>query len=74
MGQLLTQSRAVLRPVEPGSDATCAHCHDPVRFAARNKSRQVIANVYRDGRWVRVEHFHEECYGLARDPYGEPRA
>jgi hypothetical protein len=31
---------------------------------------QVIANVYVDGRWNRVEHFHEECYGEADAPYG----
>jgi hypothetical protein len=32
---------------------------------------QVIANVYVDGRWNRVEHFHDECYALAGDPFGQ---
>jgi hypothetical protein len=32
--------------------------------------RQVIANVYREGNWVRVEHYHAECYDQADQPYG----
>lgn len=63
-------SRAVLRPVEPGSDSLCAHCGGPVKFAAREHRRQVIANVYRDGAWIRVEHFHESCYEEAGAPHG----
>jgi hypothetical protein len=65
-----TASRAVLRPVEPGSDAACAHCGDPVKFAAREHRRQVIANVYVAGAWARVEHFHEACYEAAGEPHG----
>jgi hypothetical protein len=61
-------SRAVLRLVEAGSDATCRHCQAPVKFVARLKGRQVIANVYEDGRWARVEHFQ------AGSPYGPARA
>jgi hypothetical protein len=30
----------------------------------------VIANVYLDGAWNRVDHFHEECYLDADEPYG----
>jgi len=30
----------------------------PVKFVARGQLRQVIANVYVDGRLDRVEHFH----------------
>ena len=74
VGQLVPVSRAVLRLVEAGSDATCRHCMAPVKFVARAKARQVIANVYEDGRWARVEHFHEECYERAGQPYGEARA
>lgn len=59
-----------MRPVDPGNDADCAHCGDPVKFAARHQRRQVIANVYVDGRWDRVEHFHEDCYDAAGSPYG----
>lgn len=49
----------------------CAHCDEQVKFAAKVNRQQVIANVYLDGRWDRVEHFHEECYALAGAPYGE---
>ncbi|MST33247.1 hypothetical protein GHK86_11010 [Acidimicrobiaceae bacterium USS-CC1] len=63
-------SRAVLRPVDPGNDASCAHCGEPVKFAARHQRRQVIANVYVNARWNRVEHFHEDCYEAAGAPYG----
>jgi hypothetical protein len=67
-------SRAVLRLVEAGSDAVCAGCGAQVKFAARSKARKVIANVYAAGRWDRVEHFHEECYLQAGEPYGPARA
>jgi hypothetical protein len=71
---VLPVSRAVVRFVEAGNDAVCEHCHTPVKFVARIKGRQVIANVYRDGHWERVEHFHEVCYAEAHDPYGTPRS
>lgn len=66
-------SRAVTRRIEPGCLAVCVHCDQPVKFAARLHKMQVIANVYVDGRWNRVEHFHAECYGdgAADEPYGE---
>ena len=63
-------SRAVLRRVEAGSLAICSHCDQQVKFAAKLNRLQVIANVYVDGRWNRVEHFHDECYDLAGEPYG----
>jgi hypothetical protein len=66
------KSRAVERTVEPGNSAVCAHCGAPVKFVARAQLRQVIANVYLDGSWARVEHFHSDCYGEAGAPYGEP--
>jgi len=65
-------SRAVNRQVEPGNSANCAHCGAPVKFVARLQLRQVIANVYRDGSWVRVEHYHADCYDEAGQPYGPP--
>ncbi|MHB1498535.1 MAG: hypothetical protein ACYCXN_11580 [Acidimicrobiales bacterium] len=68
------ESRAVLRPVEPGSDAACPYCGVQVRFAARQKGRKVIANVYVDGRWDRVETYHEGCYARAGEPHGPARA
>lgn len=64
-------SRAVLRDVEAGSVVDCAHCGERVKFQAKVRNRQVIANVYVRGTWDRVEHFHAECYDLADKPYGE---
>jgi hypothetical protein len=45
----------------------------PVKFAARAQQHQVIANVYVNARWDRVEHFHGECYLDAGEPYGSAR-
>ncbi len=68
------KSRAVERPIEPGNSANCAHCGAPVKFVARAQLRQVIANVYEDGKWKRVEHFHADCYSEAGTPYGSTAA
>ena len=65
-------SRAALRLIEPGSAVECEHCGERVKFQARLRLQQAICNVYTDGRWDRVEHFHAECYDLANQPYGEP--
>ena len=67
-------SRAVVRRIEPGNLAVCSHCQEPVKFAAKLHKMQVIANVYIDGRWNRVEHFHDECYDEALSPYGDARS
>jgi hypothetical protein len=66
-------SRAVLRLVEAGNDAVCERCRAPVKFVARAKGYQIIANVYEGGRWTRVEHYHEVCYQEAGQPYGTAR-
>ena len=63
-------SRAVIRPVEAGNSATCTVCGRPIKFSAKTKLQQVIANVYVDHVWVRVEHFHAECYDTGGQPYG----
>ena len=68
--RLAAVSRAVVRRIEPGNLAVCQHCSQPVKFAAKVHKMQVIANVYADGRWNRVEHFHEECYSDAGAPHG----
>lgn len=72
MPKTMTKSRAVVRSIEPGNSANCVHCGAPVKFVARAQLRQVIANVYTDGNWARVEHFHADCYGEANEPYGPP--
>jgi hypothetical protein len=64
------KSRAVLRRVEAGNTASCAHCGQPVKFTAKAQRQQVIANVYVGARWDRVEHYHDECYAEADAPYG----
>jgi len=68
--QTLFGSRAVTRTVEAGNSACCALCGQLVKFRARQRHTQVIANVYSEGLWVRVEHFHSECYEDAGRPYG----
>jgi hypothetical protein len=68
------KSRAVERIVEPGNSATCVRCGAPIKFVARIQHRQVIANVYVDGTWNRVEHYHSDCYVQAEHPYGPPSA
>jgi hypothetical protein len=65
-----SESRAVERAIAPGGAVRCAHCGGLVRFAVRERGRQVIANVYVDGRWARVEQFHPRCYRAAAYPYG----
>ena len=65
-----SESRAVERAIAPGSEVRCARCGAFVRFAVRQRGHQVIANVYVDGRWARVEHFHPRCYRAAAYPYG----
>ena len=65
------ESRAVLRLIEAGSTAECPHCGERVKFRARHRDQQVICNVYVDGKWDRVEQYHEECYSDAGEPHGE---
>ena len=65
-----SMSRAVLRSVEAGSSANCSTCGKLVKFSAKTKLQQVIANVYIDQVWNRVEHFHADCYEEAGRPYG----
>ena len=67
----VSKSRAVSRAIEPGNSANCAHCDEQVKFVARSQARQVIANVYVEGRWDRVEHFHAACYEAAAEPHGD---
>jgi hypothetical protein len=66
------KSRAVLRLSEPGCSVDCAHCGERVKFQARLRLQQVICNVYDKSVWLRVEHFHADCYEVAGSPYGTP--
>lgn len=67
------KSRAVARLIEAGSMTDCSYCEERVKFQARERHMQVICNVYVDGRWDRVEHFHAPCYEDAGQPFGEPQ-
>lgn len=67
------ESRAVARAVESGSYVDCAWCAERVKFRARVRAKQIICNVYEDGRWVRVEHYHDSCYDTAGNPHGPAR-
>jgi hypothetical protein len=71
MAETTFTSRAIVRYIEAGNSANCASCGDVVQFRARVKTQQVICNVYVDGKWDRVEHFHRECYDTAGKPFGE---
>ena len=64
-------SRAVIRDVEAGSTVDCALCGERVKFQAKMRNRQVICNVYENGQWDRVEHFHADCYAAGGNPHGE---
>ncbi len=65
-------SRAALRPIEAGSYVDCARCRQRVKFQAKIRLMQVICNVYDQGRWVKVEHYHESCYLETDLAYGPP--
>lgn len=68
--QSIFTSRAVARYIEAGNTASCTACKLPVKFRAKAKLQQVIANVYTEGVWERVEHYHVDCYENAGRPYG----
>lgn len=67
------ESRAVLRRIEAGHTHGCAHCDKPVKFKAKSTNFKVVANVYIDGKWDRVEQYHQVCYGNAGEPYGKAK-
>lgn len=64
------KTRAVVRKIDPGFDDFCVHCDTYIKWASLKKQFQVIANIYVDGKWNRVEHFHAPCYELAGSPHG----
>ena len=60
-GGRVSLTRAVVRGVEPGNDVRCVRCGKQIKFAARTTAPS-DRDVYLDGAWNRVDHFHEECY------------
>ena len=64
-------SRATLRRIEAGFSAGCLGCRSAITFSPKEKGRtKVIANVYDEGVWQRVEHYHGDCYQNVGEPYG----
>jgi len=63
-------SRAVIRTIDAGNSAYCSHCEELIKFRAKIRAQQVICNVYAKNKWDRVEHFHSDCYELAKEPFG----
>lgn len=63
-------TRAVLRQIEAGNTRVCEGCGKAVIFRAKQSLQQVICNVYVDGKWNRVEHWHPGCYFDAGSPHG----
>jgi hypothetical protein len=70
-------SRVVLREIGSGLEVRCPKSHggcgEEVRFniqIRRPYRRQVVANVYWNGKWERTEHWHLMCYLNAGKPYG----
>jgi len=64
----VSTTRAVLRGVEPGNDVRCVRCGKQIKFAARTHPRQVIANVYIDAAWNRVDHFQRSATSTQASP------
>lgn len=67
-------SRAVIRHIEAGNVPDCQACGERVKFNAKVPSperKQVIANVYKGGKWSHVETYHLVCYQEAGSPHGE---
>lgn len=65
-------SRAVTRLVNPGSQVDCMHCDERIKFQAKMRHQEVICNVYEKSKWVRVDHYHSDCYKSAKEPFGKP--
>ncbi len=64
------QTRAIVREIVRGNHTECLTCGEQVRFRARLRHLTVICNVYTDGRWNRVEHYHLDCYRESGEPHG----
>jgi hypothetical protein len=68
------QTRAIVREIARGNHTDCRGCGQGIRFRTKLHHQTVICNVYDDGRWDRVEHWHLECYRDAGEPHGHPDA
>ena len=65
------QTRAVVRFIEPGSMRRLRLLRAAGEVLGPGRVKQVICNVYVDGRWARVEHHHLDCYESSGRPHGD---
>jgi hypothetical protein len=59
-------TRAVLLKWAPTTHI-CEACNKPI-LAEKGRRRAVCCNIYENGRWARVEHFHPACYDGRHGP------
>jgi len=70
------RTRVLLRNARRLGDVptACAGCRERGFVGGPPKQHPiVVANIYQDGRWVRTEIWHLDCYGRAGSPYGKPK-
>lgn len=72
---MMIGTRAVEKNLLSGNQEYCSYefCSYP-RHIIISKTRfpikEIIANVYFEDKWQRVEHFHSDCYDKMGNPYG----
>lgn len=72
-------TRAKVSIIESGADDICplgkGGCGEIVKFSAQTPSgfrKKVVANIYWQGQWNRLEVWHLHCYAKAGYVYGLP--
>jgi hypothetical protein len=72
-------TRSVVRMIEAGGEEICptgrGGCGERVKFSAQTPSKfrkKVVANIYWQSTWNRIEVWHLHCYGRAGYVYGVP--
>jgi hypothetical protein len=71
---IANQTRAVRRPLQRGQMVWCHFCGKLVkgdfRIGKQHGNHFIIANVYKRGKWQKVEYWEETCYQSAGEPHG----
>lgn len=68
-------TRAVEKSLLSGTEQYCSYEFCPYRkhtisSKTRAPIKEIIANIYVDGKWHHVEHLHPDCYDQMGQPYG----
>ncbi len=68
-------TRAVEKPLTAGKEEycgylACEYAKRKIASSSRAPIKEVIANVYENGKWSFVVHFHVDCYNKLGQPYG----